>query len=228
MPDGPLRVTEDGVRFRAAPGLNGTILQELKAGAPVYPTGAPLTDADGHRWRQVALAPIGWVADEFLAAAPAGITFNPDFPLRRQVQDWTCSIRTTQMVIEGTLGVTIDVGVLQAEMCPRYVNPEVGLLDGSGRGIVEVLSAHGIQARSIAVATFSQVANLAGTTAIGLGGHGWGGVGHWVAVRRFRDGALELGNPAGTGPRFGQQRIDEGTWNSLASSWSAVVVTGQT
>src|SRR5581483_5620812 len=47
------RVTDDGVRFRAAPGLSGPILRTLSRGARDLGQGTPLVEADGHQWRQV-------------------------------------------------------------------------------------------------------------------------------------------------------------------------------
>jgi glutamate-ammonia-ligase adenylyltransferase len=79
----------------------------------------------------------------------------------------------------------------------------------------------------LAMLGFKKPVAVAGTLPVGLGGHGWGGVGHWVAVRRFNGTSLELGNPAGTGPLFGQQTIDRHGWQTIASSWSAVVITGR-
>jgi hypothetical protein len=117
-------------------------------------------------------------------------------------------------------------------MVPRYVSPDVGLRDGSGAGIVQMMRDHyGVVAENYSPATWDGVVAVAGHLPVGLGGHGWpngSGPGHWVAVRRFNGTALELGNPAGTGPRFGQQTIDRHGWQTIASSWSAVVITGRT
>jgi hypothetical protein len=190
--------------------------------------------AEGHTWRQVALGVVGWVADEYLSGlanpvvnppppAPS-LTYNPDFPLRLQVQDFACSIRTTQMLLESVGLIGVDIGTLQGQMVPRYVTPELGLLDGSGAGIVAVLrECYGVQAHVISPVTFAQVTQLAGVYAIGLGGHGWN---HWAAVRRFDGERLILANPAGTGPRYGQQTIDRQQFTDLGP-FSAVVVTGR-
>jgi hypothetical protein len=111
-------------------------------------------------------------------------------------------------------------------MVPRYITREVGLLDGSGAGLVRLLSVDlGIRAKTERTSSFDEVAARAGSQPILLGSQRWVGpsgnnvatVGHWVAVRRLENGELVLMNPAGTsGPNFGQQVVDRQGFDSRA------------
>lgn len=224
-----LRTNDYGVRLRDKPTTEKSkILATLPKGTAVEPL-------DDHAWRHVKLADgkEGWIAADLLEDAPAGpvatsIAYNPDFPLRLQIADYACSIRTTQMLLE-SVGINVDIGTLQDQMVPRYVSVDDGLRDGSGAGIVQMLrDNYGVAAQNFSPASWEGVVDVAGKLPVGLGGHGWGGVGHWVAVRRYRNDVLELGNPGGTGPVFGHQTISRAMWGWVASSWSAVVVTGRT
>src|SRR5687767_13434604 len=63
VPDGQLRVTDDGVRLRAEPSTSATVLTELSAGTFVTPVSP-------YGWREVdAGARSGWIATSFLADA---------------------------------------------------------------------------------------------------------------------------------------------------------------
>lgn len=232
-----LRTLED-LNLRESPSASSKILATVPKGSLVEPS-------DTRAWRRVTAQGVeGWMAADYLEDAPptseaapeppapsgpvaVGLIYNPDFTLRLQIADYTCSIRSTQMALE-SVGVEVDINTLHDQMVPRYVNEDVGLKDGSGAGIRQVMLDHyGIISEVFSPATWQGVIEVAGHLPICLGGHGWGGVGHWVDVRRYQDGALELGNPAGTGPRFGQQRIDRGGWGSIAGWWSCVVITGR-
>jgi hypothetical protein len=110
-------------------------------------------------------------------------------------------------------------------MSPRYVNADVGLLDGSGAGIVEVLRERwGVEAVNYPSVTFDQVLSWAGQRPVAIGGHNWGGegLGHWSAVRGVEDGRLVLANPA-TGSRFGQTTLTRQDWARMGP-FSAVTV----
>ena len=145
-------------------------------------------------------------------------TYNPDFPLRLQRQDWTCSIRSTQMGLE-SIGIPVDdVGRLQDEMVGAgLVNAKDGLLDGSGGPLAGWLRGrYQLPARNVSQAGFDDVVALAGHQPVLLGLHNWGGsnLGHWVAVRRFDGERLILANPGGTGPQFGQQSLNRAEFNA--------------
>jgi uncharacterized protein YraI len=59
--------TDNGVNFRAAPGLQAQTIRQLSAGEMGTIVGGP-QDADGHTWWQLRIATtVGWTAGEFLA-----------------------------------------------------------------------------------------------------------------------------------------------------------------
>lgn len=229
------RVTDDGLRLRERPDVLAPTLGEYPAGTIV----TPLTD---HAWRQVRTPDgrQGWMAAEYLseteqAAIPPRhiaengpkLHYDPNTPTYLQRQDWTCSIGSVIWMLR-SLGIEVDPGDAQDAMSPRYVNSDVGLLDASGAGIVEVLRDRwGVGAYNDSQATFDSVAAVAGRQPVALGLRTWGepgiGLGHWSAVRGFDGERLILANPAGTGPRFGQQTLSREEFNARGPA-SAVVI----
>lgn len=154
--------------------------------------------------------------------------YDPNYPLHLQRQDWTCSIRSLQMALESA-GYAAEIGWLQDEMVDHgIVNSDVGLTAGDGRLLVPFINARwpNAKARRIANASFDDVLALAGRQPVMLGGHGWGGAGHWVTVRRAEGDRIILGNPGGTGPVFGQQSLTREDWDRIANAWSVVTFDG--
>ena len=137
-------------------------------------------------------------------AMPAALTYNPDQPPERQVQDWACSIRTTAWMLK-SLGLPVDIGALQDEMSPRYVTAAVGLLDARGYGIAETLRTHLPADWRDRVTVFERISwdeltSLAGQGPIGLGLRARGG--HWLPVAKpLGDGSLSSPNPAPNWPQ---------------------------
>lgn len=135
---------------------------------------------------------------DFERPIQGALIYNPAQPPERQVQDWVCSIRATAWMLK-SLGLPVDIGALQDEMSPRYVTPEVGLLDGTGAGIAEVLRAHLPADWAPRVHVFERISwpelwSLAGQGPIALGLHG---AYHWLDVAQQRaDGDLDAPNPA--------------------------------
>jgi hypothetical protein len=224
-----LRVADGPARLRSAPGTSATIVTELPVGTALVDVGDDLVDADGHRWRRVAVGgPVGYIADELLTGGavanpppdspPSRYTFNPDFPTQLQRQDWTCSIRSTMMLLD-SIGVPVTAAEAQDAMSPEFVNSDVGLLDASGAGIVEVLRDRwGVEAFNRSPVSFDEVASWAGHQPVAIGGRAWG---HWTAVRGFDGERLVLANPGGTGPRYGQQTLDRQQFADLG--WFSAV-----
>lgn len=128
----------------------------------------------------------------------AALAYNPNQPPERQNQAWTCSIRSTAWALK-SLGLPVDIGELQDEMTPRYVTPQLGLLDGRGYGIAEVLTAHLPSSWAERVHVYERIAwddlaDRAGSGPICLGLHG---AYHWIDVaERLVDGTLSSPNPA--------------------------------
>lgn len=145
-------------------------------------------DANAERWDYEQPQPLG----------PLVLTYNPYLPPERQVQDWTCSIRTTAWMLK-SLGLPVDIGLLQDEMVPRYVTPDLGLLDGRGYGLAEVLAAHlpvswADRIHVYERVSFDDIASRAGSGPMGVGLHG---AYHWLDVAMgLPDGTLSSPNPA--------------------------------
>lgn len=129
---------------------------------------------------------------------PSALVFNPFQPPERQIADWTCSIRSTAWVLK-SLGVPVDIGALQDEMVPQFVTPGLGLLDGRGYGVAEVLKRHLPVDWHPRVAVAERVdwaglSDRAGSGPIALGLHG---AYHWLNVAALlEDGTLRSPNPA--------------------------------
>jgi hypothetical protein len=135
---------------------------------------------------------------DFEQPTSTAIIYDPSTPPERQVQSWVCSIRATAWMLK-SLGLPVDIGALQDEMSPRYVTPAVGLLDGRGYGVAEVLRAHLPGDWQDRVHVFERISwpefwSLAGTGPVALG---LAGAYHWINVARQRtDGDLDAPNPA--------------------------------
>jgi hypothetical protein len=128
----------------------------------------------------------------------ATLTYNPAQPPERQVQSWSCSIRVTSWMLL-SLGLPVDIGALQDEMVPRYVTPELGLLDGRGYGMAEVLRAHLPADWHANVHVFERIdwAGLWSRSGTGPFGVGLHGAYHWLNVSMpHADGTLGSPNPA--------------------------------
>src|SRR4051812_17491762 len=131
-----------------------------------------------------------------------------------QPDDFSCSICTATWCLQ-SIGIDVTQGALRGLMIPGLVTSEVGLLDGSGAGIAALFrDRFGLQADNQHLASFDDVAARAGRQPLAIGGHRWwNGIGHWVGVRGFEDGEIVLANPGGTGPHFGQQRLDRAAFD---------------
>lgn len=135
---------------------------------------------------------------DFERPEAATLAYDPSTPPERQLQDWVCSIRATAWMLK-SLGLPVDIGALQDEMSPRYVTPAVGLLDGRGYGIAEVIRAHLPPDWADRVHVFEHISwpelqSVAGSGPIALGLHG---AYHWIDVAQPRaDGDLDAPNPA--------------------------------
>lgn len=136
--------------------------------------------------------------------------FDPNTPTELQRQDWTCSIRSTMWLLK-SIGIDVTPEDAQDAMSPRWVTPQLGLLNADGSGIVEALGkVWGVTAVADEEATFDEVAAVAGRQPVAIGLRNWAGpgLGHWSAVRGLAESdagvLLVLANPA-TGPKFGNQ-----------------------
>jgi SH3-like domain-containing protein len=163
-----------------------------------------------------------------LGEAVPDLRFDSTVPVEVQLNDYSCSVGATFWCLR-SLGVSITQQDLENAMVPTLVSPLLGLLDGGGATIVNLLQQRfGLSARNTSPVTFDDVAAGAGKQPIALGGSRWlvgadGSVtGHWVAVRSFDGTQLILANPGGTGPNFGQHvltRDDFAQRGPFAAVW---------
>ena len=159
-----------------------------------------------------------------IGRAHSARAFNPNTPDEKQVQDWTCAIRSTMWLLK-SIGIDVTPEEAQNAMSPRYVTPELGLLNADGSGIVAVLRDRwGVTSENHASVTFDEVAALAGRMPVAIGGRNWGGPGkgHWSAVRGFDGTRLLLANPA-SGTVYGDASLTREQW-AWRGPWSAVTV----
>lgn len=159
-------------------------------------------------------------------AMAATLTYNPDQPPERQVQDWVCSIRATSWMLK-SLGLPVDIGALQDEMSPRYVTPKDGLLDARGYGIAAILRAHLPAEWHDRVHVFEAIAwdelrALAGTGPVAVGLRA---AYHWLNVAKaLPDGSLSAPNPAPSWPADGPigdvlTRAELDRWGPASAVW---------
>lgn len=231
-----LRVTEDGVRLRERPDTSSPVLAS-------YPAGALMTPLTDHAWRQVRGTDglTGWMAAEYLETSSnespkvedppsnniAGLHFDPSTPTYLQKADFTCSIGSVIWMLR-SLSMAVEPEDAYDAMVPQYVTPALGLLDASGAGIVRVLADRwGVGAYNDASASFDDVTAVAGRMPVALGLRNWGQPGgHWSAVRGFDGERLVLANPAGTGPRYGQQTLTREQFDARGPASMVVVPIG--
>ena len=67
------------------------------------------------------------------------MTFDWTVPVEAQLTNYSCAVGATFWCLR-TLGVDLTQPDLQDVMVPTLVSPEVGLLDGSGTTIAQLLS----------------------------------------------------------------------------------------
>ena len=143
--------------------------------------------------------------------------FDSSIPTVLQPDSFSCSISSATWCAR-SVGVDVTEPMMRSLMIPGLVSEEWGLLDGSGAGMARLFRDHfGLRAQNQQAITFDEAAARAGKQPLALGGHHWSSQGgHWVAVRRFENGELVLANPGGTGPIYGQQRLDRAAFDRRA------------
>ena len=136
--------------------------------------------------------------------------FDPNTATVLQRTLYTCSLGSTGWCL-ASLGIEVSQEELEGICVPGMVNEELGLLNGSGATLAQLLRDRwGLAADHQSPISFDEIAARAGRQPLMIGGGNWNlqGTGHWVAVRGFQDDQLILANPGGTGPVFGQQALD--------------------
>jgi hypothetical protein len=156
------------------------------------------------------------------------LTYNPDAPVDIQDNDWSCSEQSAQWLLR-SIGRTPGDAWIRGELLTNgIVTQQYGLMDASGNALAAWLQREygdemGLTVTSKGNASWDDIAALAGTQPVMIGGRAWN---HWVGVRRVRDGGLELANPAPNWQSVGNllDRAEFDRWGS----WSYVTVSNGT
>lgn len=231
--------TTDELNIRAAPSLAGDVRGKAPKGTSVYLTGNRVTDDECREWWEGGPL-IGWMSSKYLTQGqqPAPIVtpgFDPDTPMITQQHDWDCAEQSTWWALTA-IGRHPSDAWMENSMLSAYVeSTEIGLTDATGAKLAawirDQYGEFGIGAHNLPAPSFDDIARLAGGTPILAGARNWSrpvdgknNRGHWCGVRRFRDDVLELAQPGGHGPIYGQQAMDRDGW-AARGPWSAVVIT---
>lgn len=140
-------------------------------------------------------------AATLLGSSQPTAMYDPDVPVTPQPNKWACSVYSLLWALHA-LGRGTSAAWLQAAMLEQgVVSAADGLLRADGAGLVDFVNHEygelGIEAFRKENATIDDVRAQAGTSPVLIGGHRWGGEGHWVGVRGVEpDGTLILANPA--------------------------------
>ena len=139
--------------------------------------------------------------------------FNRDAPTIVQANYWDDTPAVTTWMLR-SIGRNVTLQEVTDEMLKQHiVSPDVGLLDGRGTGLVQVISGTwNEKAFNKIPVSFDDVAAMAGRYPVAIGGRAWT---HWTGVRGFDGERLILANPGGTGPRFGQQSLNREQFDVL-------------
>ena len=173
----------------------------------------------------------GTPADEwdYKKSAPKPLpsfAYNPTAPVELQPDDWSCSVQSVQWLLRSLGRNPGDAWLEQQIVGPLYpgsiVTREHGLMDSSGKTLAAWVQEQygdemGLKVEARQNVTWQQITALAGTQPIMAGGRTYN---HWVGVRGYRDGKLQLANPAPGYKGVGNE-LDEDEWDALGS-WSLI------
>lgn len=120
--------------------------------------------------------------------------YNPEEPMPPQHEDWTCAACSLAW-LNRALGIdhaTDEYAAANYIGVPDHINSQYGLMDGSGRRLVDCLREQGAPAFNV-WPSWSQAYELAMIAPLLIGGVGWN---HWVGVRVADGDKLLLANSA--------------------------------
>jgi len=225
---GKLRAGEDDAHFKALCRYNWP-----------YGNGRPASAQTGQLYRDglanadAILA--GWVEpppSTPALPAPSAWPYDPELPRERQLQSWTCAIRSTAWVLK-SLGVrSLDDGLageLQDVMVGRgMVSAANGLEDANGYAVAQLLREYlppelvphvQVFPWREGNVTWDVLTELATRGPCVIGGRAWG---HWSGMRDRAGDVVRLANPARTWQGVGDEldRAEFIAWGE----WSAVLI----
>ena len=105
--------------------------------------------------------------------------WNWRHPVELQDYAWDCAAASTAWALQAC-GHPYTEQMVIAGLGPTRISPTYGLLDASGRGIVDWLATIGIGADNDSEATWDEVSAAAGFQPMVIGGRSWY---HWTGVR---------------------------------------------
>jgi hypothetical protein len=123
----------------------------------------------------------------------SSINYDPETPDEYQINDWSDTVRVTYWMLRSIGLNDLAYDELVDIMVPSYVTTSLGLLDGSGASIAELLRTRfGLHAASQRRISWEELLALVGSRPIAIGSPY-----HWVAIREtLPNGSLRLMNPA--------------------------------
>lgn len=142
--------------------------------------------------------------------------YDHDSPISPQRKDWDCSAAATAW-----LGRSLGWGWQELDVAWEFQNrgiatPQLGLLDGTGAGIVRWLSLQPMPARNFRV-SWEMLSAVTGNCPLIMGSSA---LYHWLGVRYVDEiGVAQLANSA---PGWGSvwQTMSEQVFDSLAPWWA--------
>lgn len=158
--------------------------------------------------------------------------YNLDIPIQTQNHDWDCAEQSTLWAVTAAGRHPDDAWMEQAMLSGGIESTDLGLLVGDGSRLAAWITEQYsdgspvLRAHNASSVSFDDVKSVAGSSPVLLGGHNWGGAGHWTGVRGYdaAQDALVLANPGGTGPVYGWQTMSRQQFASI-SPCSMVVIT---
>jgi hypothetical protein len=142
--------------------------------------------------------------------------YNPRTEVVLQTGNWQCSAASTAWVLR-SVGISWGQDDV-VRWLGGHISPALGLHEGSGRMLAELLKAQGLDA-GYGPLTWERALALAGHQPFCMAGGAWY---HWSGVRGTGGDGLHLANPA-PGWRGVHQYLDRDAWGRLGP-WSAVWV----
>jgi hypothetical protein len=186
--------------------------------------------SETQRYLDVILGPEWQEPSKNLSAElPTSVAYNPDALVDPQPDDFSCSLQSAQWLLR-SIGRNPERPWLVKQLVgPLYpgsiITQEYGLMDSSGKTLAAWLQKEygdemGVTFAARPVNTWDDLVALAGKGPVMLGGRAYG---HWVGVRSYQDGKVQLANPAGSWKGVGQE-LTRDEFDALGS-WSAVTAT---
>lgn len=142
--------------------------------------------------------------------------YNPDEPILPQRKDWDCSAAATAWMGRALGWGWAELDVAWAFQEAGIATPQLGLLDGTGAGIVRWLSMQPLPATNQRT-SWSQLASRDWSCPLIMGSSSWY---HWIGVRGFdQDGNLMLANSA-PGWAGIYQSLTQARFSQFGDFWS--------